>query len=238
MIHVDDFHGRTSYRRNQVPEVLSCGPPVFKHYPDHLPRIVLPRPETLPAESFWDVVAHRRSGRDYASSALARQDLLLLLWATQGITQPGRLPMRATPSAGATYPIETYVAASRVDGLTPGLYHWQLPDEVLVALREDEAIGRRVAAACMGQAMCQRAACTFLWTAVFPRMTERYGQRGVRYVYLDAGHVGQNLQLAATALALASCNIGALFDDEVNELLGVDGEEESIVYAASVGHPG
>ena len=81
-----------------------------------------------------------------------------------------------------------------------------------------------------------KAACVVLWTAVFDRTLSRYGERGMRYVYVDAGHVGQNLQLAATALGLGSCNVGALFDDEVNGLLGVDGEAESIVYAACVGH--
>ena len=83
--------------------------------------------------------------------------------------------------------------------------------------------------------MCRSAACSFLWTAVFERTLRKYGDRGLRYVYLDAGHVGHALQLAAAALGLGSCCIGALFDDEVNRLLGIDGVHESIVYAASVG---
>lgn len=174
--------------------------------------------------------------RRYADRPLSTEDLLLLLWATQGITQPGGgAAFRATPSAGARYPIETYVAALRVAGLPEGLYHWELPEERLVALRREDGLGPRVASACLDQSMCGEAACVFLWTAVFARTLSRYGRRGMRYVYLDAGHVGQNLQLAAAALGLGSCNIGALFDDEVNRLLGVDGRAESIVYAASVG---
>jgi len=236
MIHARDGHRTTSYRRGELPDVPAADPPPPKHYPDDLPRVELPRPEMLPEVSFWETVAHRRSIRDYAPDALSTEDLFLLLWATQGITQPGAVALRATPSAGARFPIETYVAANRVAGLGPGLYHWELPEERLVLLKADEAAGPAVAEACLNQAMCAEAACVFLWTAVFDRTLSRYGERGMRYVYMDAGHVGQNLQLAATALGLGSCNVGALFDDEVNRLLGVDGETESIVYAACVGH--
>jgi len=236
MIHARDCHRMTAYHRDGLPEVPAVEPPPPKHYPADLLRIELPRPENLPSVSFWETVARRRSLRDYTPGALSNDDLFLLLWATQGVTHPGGHPLRATPSAGARFPIETYVAAARVAGLEPGLYHWELPEEQLVRLRSDEAIGPAVAAACLDQAMCAEAACVFLWTAVFARTLSRYGERGMRYVYLDAGHVGQNLQLAATALGLGSCNVGALFDDEVNRLLGVDGETESIVYAACVGH--
>jgi len=234
--HPADYHRMTSYRRDRLPGAPPGeAPPPFKRYADDLPRVELPRPEKLPTASFWETVAHRRSVRDYVAAPLSTEELFLLLWATQGITRPGRLPMRATPSAGALYPVETYVAVGRVDGLAPGLYHWELPEERLVELRRDEAIARCVAAACLDQAMCAGSACIFLWTAVFDRTAAKYGARGIRYVYLDAGHVGQNLQLAATALDLGSCNIGALFDDEVNELLGVDGRLEAVVYAAAVG---
>ena len=75
----------------------------------------------------------------------------------------------------------------------------------------------------------------FIWTAVFQRMKWKYGQRAYRYVYLDAGHIAENLALAATGLELGSCQIGALFDDEANELIGVDGVEESVIYMSVVG---
>ena len=109
--------------------------------------------------------------------------------------------------------------------------------DLFLLLYADDQIGPKVAAACLDQVMCRQAACNFLWTAVFSRTFQKYGDRGLRYVYLDAGHVGHSLQLAATALGLGCCNIAALFDSEVNELLGLDGRSESIVYAASVGPP-
>ncbi|MBN2582678.1 MAG: SagB/ThcOx family dehydrogenase [Planctomycetes bacterium] len=234
---VRSFLDATKYSRDRLPEAR-CGVtrvPPYKRYDETLPRITLPRPESLPKVSFWETVARRRSLRRYTQAEIPGVQLCLLLWATQGITRPGNVALRSSPSAGALFPIETYVAVNRVADLEPGLYHWELPDERLVLLRRDENLGESVASACLDQSMCRDAACNFLWTAVFERTLWKYGDRGLRYVYLDAGHMGHALQMAATALGLGSCNIGALFDDEVNRLLGVDGTQESIVYAASVG---
>ena len=92
------------------------------------------------------------------------------------------------------------------------------------------------AKAALGQKMCIEASVVFIWTAVFERMKWKYGQRAYRYVYLDAGHIAENLALAATGLELGSCQIGALFDDAVNQIIDVDGTEESVIYISVVGH--
>lgn len=231
------YQQHTKYRRGHLPAQPSAAPPGPKRYAAELPRTGVPRPEELPPCSLWEAVAHRRSVRTYTNDPIVADQLALLLWATQGITTPGHPPLRATPSAGGLYPLETYLVASRVEGIEPGLYHLELPGEQLVRIAPDADIGSRVAAACLNQHMCADAACVFLWTAVLGRTLSKYGERGLRYVYLDAGHVGQNLQLAATACGLGSCNVAALFDDEVNAILGVDGESETIVYAATVGVP-
>jgi SagB-type dehydrogenase family enzyme len=89
----------------------------------------------------------------------------------------------------------------------------------------------------MGQEMLGKAAVTFVWTAIFERSKWKYRQRAYRYVYLDTGHIAENLALAATSLGLGSCQIGALFDDEVNLIIGVDGIEESVLYMSTVGQP-
>ena len=83
--------------------------------------------------------------------------------------------------------------------------------------------------------MCVESAVVFIWTSIFQRMKWKYGQRAYRYVYLDAGHIAENLALTATSLGLGSCQIGALFDDEVNEIIDVDGAEESVIYMSVVG---
>ena len=96
---------------------------------------------------------------------------------------------------------------------------------------------RVISRAALDQGMASEANVVFAWTAVFERSKWKYKQRAYRYIYLDAGHIAQNFALAAVSLGLGSCQIAALYDDEVNELLDVDGEEESILYLSAVGFP-
>ena len=91
--------------------------------------------------------------------------------------------------------------------------------------------------AALNQKMCIEAAAIFVWTAIFNRSKWKYEERAYRYIYLDAGHIAGNLTLAATAAGLGTCQIGAIFDDEVNAIIGVDGKEESAIYMSLVGHP-
>ena len=84
--------------------------------------------------------------------------------------------------------------------------------------------------------MAAEAAVVFVWTAVVERAKWKYRERGYRYLYLDAGHIGQNLYLAANSLGLGCCTIGAFYDDEVNRLIEVDGQRETAVYLGAVGH--
>ena len=120
--------------------------------------------------------------------------------------------------------------------MPPGIYHYSIADHRLELVRKG-ALGEELARAALDQGMCARAPAVLIWTAVFERCRWKYGERAYRYVYLDAGHVAQNLSLAAVSLGLGSCQIAATFDDEVNELLGVDGEEESVLYMSVVGRP-
>jgi len=195
----------------------------------------LARPERLPAADLWAALRARRSVREFAADSIGQETLFLLLWSAQGISEKGAFPLRTAPSAGALYPVETYVAASRVSGLAPGVYHWELPEERLavVAARADAA--KAAAAACLDQEMVAAAPVAFVWSAVWGRAAQKYGDRALRYAYLDAGHLAENLHLAATALGLGACMIGAFLDDEMNALVGVDGDEESVIYAACVG---
>ncbi len=90
-------------------------------------------------------------------------------------------------------------------------------------------------AAAIHQEFLARAAAVFCWSAVFRRNMSKYGDRGMRYICMDAGHICQNLLLAATALGRPACPVAAFFDDELNAILGVDGEEEGALYLAAVG---
>jgi len=211
----------------------------YKLYPNPLARIDLPPPAREDGPGIWDALQERSSIRDYGQEPLQTQHLSQILWASQGITRErGEWQFRTAPSAGALYPIETYLGVNRVDGLSAGLYHYELRHHRLAFLREDPMIGMALTRAALGQTMCQRAALVFAWTAVIARSARKYGERAYRYIYMDAGHVAQNVYLACTALGLACCAIGAFFDDEVNAVLEVDGREESAIYLASIGQRG
>ena len=239
MTLLHDYQRGTAYGRAAMPPKdprwqKSVGP--YKSYAEKgAPVVSLNRPEKLPETDLWEVLQTSRSRREFLDEVMPQETLMLLLWAAQGITQPGHWPFRTAPSAGALYPVETYVCAARVEGLKAGVYHWELPEErlALVAARDD--VGAAAQAACLDQGMVGQAAVTFIWSAVWGRSARKYGDRALRYVYLDAGHLAENLHLAATGLGLGACMIGAFLDDEMNALAGVDGEEESVIYAACVG---
>ena len=197
--------------------------------------IRLPRASAQGGPPVWQVLAARRSIRHYADVTMPLEVLSQLLWSTHGITgELGAHQLRNAPSAGACYPIEAYVVVNNVSGLEPGLYRYLTGDHALMLLREGD-VGSEISAAALGQKMCRQGSVTFVWTAVAPRTMGRYGDRGGRYIFMDAGHVGQNMYLAATALGYGCCTIGAFDDDAMNRVLNLDGKVEYVVYGASVG---
>lgn len=211
-------------------------PSAYKEYPDRK-RVSLPAPDPPGNIALAEALRARRSVRDYIPKPISLQELSYLLWASDGVSGEyhGYL-FRTAPSAGALYPVETYLVANRVDELESGVYHYDVRDHALDTVRIGN-LAFDIADAALGQRMCADAAVVFVWTAVFDRCKWKYGQRAYRYVYLDAGHIAQNLALAAVSIGLGSCQIGALYDDEVNQIVGVDGIEESVLYMSAVGHP-
>jgi len=208
----------------------------FKHYPGTR-RHGLPRPRP-PRADLFEVLARRRSERIYAPTPLRLEELSVLLWAACGVTaRAGRYLLRTAPSAGALYPVETYLAVHRVEGLEAGLYHLELREWVLEELRRGD-FRADLKEAALGQGFCATAAVVFVWSVIPRRTMSKYGSRGVRYLFLDTAHIAQNLLLAAEALGLAACPVGAFLDDELNELFGLDGVEETVVYLVTVGRPG
>jgi SagB-type dehydrogenase family enzyme len=210
-------------------------PDVFKRDPAHLPTVALPDPERDAGPGLWATVAARRSVRHYRHEPLELSELSQILWASGGITHssPG-LSFRAAPSAGALYPIETYVVANRISGVEAGVHHYDPAGHRLLLVRSG-GCGRELAVAALGQEICESAGAVLAWTALAERTEWKYGDRAHRYVYMDAGHVGGNFYLAAEALGLGACGIGAFYDDEVNGILGVDGARETVVYMGAVG---
>ena len=205
-------------------------------YPD-APQIPLPPMQAEHESDLFQVMARRRSVRSYGGEPVTLAELARLLWAAAGITcREGGMALRTAPSAGALYPIETYVIAHRVAGLDPGIYHYAVHDQALEGLRMGDA-RHAVAQAALDQQLVAEADAVFVWTAVLERCRWKYGQRAFRYIWLDAGHIAQNVALATVALGLGSCQIAAIYDDEADALLGLDSERESVLYMTAVGRP-
>jgi SagB-type dehydrogenase family enzyme len=227
----------TRYRRESlgVAGLTYPRPPQYKEYPQIRKRLRLDPGPRGPAADLWACLKERRSRRQYQNRAVGLDELTVLLWATQGVTEAHlNLLLRTAPSAGALYPVETYVAAHRVEGLEPGIWHLSVPDFALEQVNPGDH-RQALVTACLSQSFLAAGAAVFIWTAVLNRAMWKYRERAIRYLFLDAGHICQNLMLAATALGLGSCPVGAFFDNEVEQLLQVDGEEEAVLYLAAVG---
>ena len=213
-------------------------PKPFKDYKAPLAIVPLPEPDLTGDPHLWRLLYSRRSRREYdAGRSLTTEKLSALLWATQGVTaRYGDVLFRTAPSAGGLYPVETYLLVRAVEGLEPGIYHFRPHAFDLELLKKGDP-ARDVAEAALGQQMVMAAQVTFIWTAIVERSRWKYRQRAYRYLYLDAGHIGENLYLAAGALGLGCCTIGAFFDDKVNAVIGVDGVEETAIYLSTIGWP-
>jgi SagB-type dehydrogenase family enzyme len=146
-----------------------------------------------------------------------------------------KFTLRTVPSAGARHAFETYVLANRVEGLQSGLYRYSALKHAITAVDLSADIAETMTAACLGQGMVGTSAVTVFWAAELERMYYRYGERGYRYLHLDAGHACQNLYLAAESVGCGACAIAAFGDEAVNEALGLDGENRFEVYIATVG---
>jgi len=235
----DAFQQETKHRRGRIvrgPLDWANQPGQYKEYPGK-PGIELPPPEPRASLPLDQALRLRRSVRDFAPKPLSREHLSYLLWASTGIQRREQgLELRTAPSAGALYPVETYLAVNNAEGVPPGVYHYSVRHHRLEQLHQGD-VSQKLTSAAMGQRMCLRCSVVFIWTAIFSRSKWKYGERAYRYVYLDAGHIAQNLALAATSLGLGSCPVGALFDDEVNDIIGVDGVDESTIYMTVVGWP-
>lgn len=233
----DEFQVGTKYHRMKMSEKgldWSSQPEIYKEYPNSK-KIELPKITALSDLSLYAVLQKRKSVRDFKSMPISKEHLSYLLWASTGISRKQQgYEFRTAPSAGALYPIETYISVKNIIGIDVGIYHYAIRKHSLELLKKGD-FSIDLAKAALDQEMCSMASVIFIWTAVFQRSKWKYEQRAYRYIYLDAGHIAENLALAATSINLGSCQIGALYDDEVNAVIGVDGTEESTIYMSVVG---
>ncbi|ASJ02671.1 nitroreductase [Thermococcus profundus] len=183
-------------------------------------EIALPKPRFKGEMIVEEAILRRRSMRDYLPEPLKLEELSQLLWAAQGITSPDG--KRAAPSAGATYPFEVFVVAGNVEGLEPGIYKYNPQRHSLMFIKRGDYRDDLERAA-LDQDWVGNAAVDIVLVAFYGRATEVYGERGVRYVHMEAGHIGENIYLQATALGLGTVAVGAFDDERVSEILGTEG---------------
>lgn len=198
----------------------------------------LPKPENINIRSFdlRQAIEGRRSIRKYSQEPLTIEELSYLLWVTQGVVQVTHgATFRNVPSAGARHALETYLLINNVRDVPDGIYRFLAIEHKLVEINTDPGIADRVTEGCLGQDFIRKSAVTFIWTADAYRMKWRYGERGYRYLHLDAGHACQNLYLGAGSIDCGVCAIAAFSDDSMNDLLGFDGVERFVIYIATVG---
>lgn len=214
---------------------IDTKPDLYKEYAT--PVISLPTDLDYSRLSLDTALKLRRSIRRYAAAPVSLEQLSYIVWSASGVQRVEQgFTYRTAPSAGGLYPVETYIIVNNVTGVPKGLYHYRVKEHVLETLKPGE-YGDDLAEAAMGQSICANSAFVFIWTSIFQRSRWKYGDRAYRYVYLDAGHMAENAALTAAAMGLGSCPVAAIFDDEVNEIIGIDGTEESAIYMTTVGVP-
>lgn len=209
-------------------------PALYKEYTS-VKRISLPHPGDFQGLYTEDAIKHRRSVRNYSSQLMTLEELSRLLYYTGGInTERWGSKLRSAPSAGALYPIEVYLVIHNVGGLNPGLYHYAVKEHALELLRADD-LRREIVSHGLMQEFLGQANLVLVFTAFFQRSRWKYQERSYRYALIEAGHLGQNVYLAATSMGMGACGVGAFLDDNLNAMLGVDGQNEAAIYILPVG---
>ena len=202
---------------------------------------ILPSPKIDGSISVEKALANRRSHRRFQDRELSAAQLSQILWAAYGVTAPNsghsflRGGLRTAPSAGALYPFEIYVAIGKVEGIAPGVYQYVSQEHKLI-MTIDKDIRAELCDAALGQDMVREAPATVVYSAIFSRMTNKYGERGrERYVCMDLGHSAQNIYLQAEALHLGTCAIGAFIDSKISQVLQLPEIEEPL-YLMPIGY--
>lgn len=228
----------TSDQEKKLPQ-----PPLEKPYDENSQLIDLPEfdEKILSKTNIISIIKDRKSRRKYKEASITLEELSFLLWATQGVkrTMPNNYAtIRNVPSAGARHPFETYLAVNRVQGLKPGVYKYIALKHKLLFLFEDEYLKEKISEAALDQPFVGNCAVTFIWSCVPYRSEWRYNILSHKVILLDAGHVCQNLYIACEAISCGTCAIGAYDQTYIDNFLGIDGENELVVYMAPVGKVG
>lgn len=240
------FHENSKLGRYQQPltdeQVLTRMSTFYDSLPyEGYPRTRLPQP-FFPLETpLGEAIVKRISMRNFSTTPVSFSHLSALLQYGYGVTRSNEgtsfpRPFRTVPSGGALYPLEIFVHAKNVDGLHPGLYHYNPAQNHICRLFDGDQTAH-ISRAVVQPTVIQETAIQIFLTAIFERSTFKYGDRGYRFVLIEAGHVAQNINLVSTSLGLGVLNIGGFFDQEIDDWLSIDGITHSTVYMLALGTP-
>ncbi len=218
-------------------------PPIVKPYSSSSVIIDLPEfnEDVVKQQNIYDCIKERRSTRFYAEESLQLEELSYLLWATQGITSTTKagLTLRTVPCSGATHTFETYLFIMRVEGICPGIYRYLPVEHKLLFMSELDEIDQKIDAITLEQPFvpnfAKKAAVMFAWSSIPYRSEWKYDISAHKKILIDIGHVSQNLYLASESIDAGACAIGIYDQNLIDEVLGLDGDEEFIVFLGAVG---
>jgi len=218
-------------------------PPAQKPYPAEAKRLDLIAPSEFKVGtiSVQEAVRNRRSRRDYTPAPFSLEELSYLLWATQGLSKTGQdekgkpVQFKTVPSGGARHPFETYLLINRVAGVAPGIYRYLPQEHQLLLIKEDATLAKQITASCYGQAFIGSSAAVFVWAAIPARTEWHYGSIAQKLIAIEAGHLCQNLYLAAESIHSGVCAVMGYDQARMDALLGLDGKDEFVIYLAATG---
>lgn len=188
-------------------------------------KIKLPGPKDFGRSRIEELIEERRSIRRYTDREMSDSIISRILWAVQGISSEDGL--RTSPSAGALYPLEIHLVAGEGSGLEPGIYRY-VPEEHSLVQEIVGDIREKLSKAALSQPMVKNAFVSIVISAVYPRITSKYGKRGIRYAHMEAGHAAQNVYLLGVELGIGTCAVGAFDDEEVRKVLKIPVNEEPL----------
>lgn len=218
-------------------------PPIVKPYDLSTEIINLPKvtEDILINKNIYECIKDRRSTRFYSDETMSLEELSYLLWATQGITGTNKagLTLRTVPCSGATHSFETYLFIMSVEGVKKGVYRYEPVEHKLLFMFEIDGIDTKVDEITLEQPFVpnfvKKAAIVFAWSTIPYRSEWKFDITAHKKILIDIGHVCQNLYLASESVGSGTCAIGIYNQKAIDDLLGLDGEEEFIVYLAAVG---
>lgn len=234
----DEFKNRKTDKAKGLPQ-----PPIVKSYSPDSKIINLPEvtSQVVKNGNIFNCIKERRSTRFYSEEKISLEELSYLLWSTQGITVTTNtgLTLRTVPCSGATHSFETYLFVHNVEGLQKGVYRYLPAEHKLLFMFELEGIDQKVDALTLEQPFvphfAKKAAVTFAWSTIPYRSEWKFDITAHKKILIDIGHVCQNLYLAGESIDVGTCAIGIYDQKMIDEFIGLDGDEEFIVYLAAIG---